>query len=30
MKVSTLPGLGLDFDQDYLKAARVEGEPWWG
>jgi L-alanine-DL-glutamate epimerase-like enolase superfamily enzyme len=30
MKVSTLPGLGLDFDQDYLKANRAEGEPWWG
>ena len=29
MKVSTLPGLGLDLDEDYLKAARVEGEPWW-
>lgn len=30
MKVSTAPGLGLDLDQDYLKAHRVEGEPWWG
>lgn len=30
MKVSTLPGLGLDFDQDYLKAMRAESEPWWG
>jgi galactonate dehydratase len=30
MRVSTLPGLGLDFDLDYLKAARAEGEPWWG
>jgi len=30
MKVSTLPGLGIDFDQDYLKANRAEGEPWWG
>ena len=30
MKVSTRPGLGLDLDDDYLKAARVEGEPWWG
>lgn len=30
MKVSTLPGLGLDLDQDYLKANRAEGEPWWG
>lgn len=30
MLVSTLPGLGLDLDQDYLKANRAEGEPWWG
>jgi galactonate dehydratase len=30
MKVSTLPGLGLDLDQDYLKGNRAEGEPWWG
>jgi galactonate dehydratase len=30
MKVSTLPGLGLDLDQDYLKGTRAEGEPWWG
>ncbi len=30
MKVSTRPGLGLDLDQDYLKATRAEGEPWWG
>ncbi len=30
MKVSTLPGLGLDLNQDYLKANRAEGEPWWG
>lgn len=30
MQVSTLPGLGLDFDLDRLKAGRVEGEPWWG
>jgi len=30
MRVSTLPGLGLDLNQDYLKANRVEGEPWWG
>jgi galactonate dehydratase len=29
MVVSTLPGLGLDLDQDYLKANRAEGEPWW-
>jgi L-alanine-DL-glutamate epimerase-like enolase superfamily enzyme len=30
MQVSTLPGLGLDLDLDYIKAMRVEGEPWWG
>ncbi len=30
MQVSTLPGLGLDLDQDYLEAMRVDGEPWWG
>ncbi len=30
MKLSTLPGLGLDLNQEYLKANRVEGEPWWG
>lgn len=30
MKVSTLPGLGIDFDQAYLKAHCAEGEPWWG
>ncbi|MBM3188674.1 MAG: mandelate racemase/muconate lactonizing enzyme family protein [Chloroflexi bacterium] len=29
MKVSTLPGLGLDLDEDYMRANRVEGEPWW-
>jgi galactonate dehydratase len=29
MLVSTLPGLGLDLNQDYLKENRVEGEPWW-
>ena len=30
MKISKLPGLGLDLDQDYLKATKAEGEPWWG
>jgi len=30
MRVSTLPGLGLDLDQEYLKAMRADGEPWWG
>lgn len=29
MAVSTRPGLGLDLDLDYLKAHRVEGEPWF-
>ncbi len=29
MKASTLPGIGVDLDQDYLKANRTEGEPWW-
>jgi galactonate dehydratase len=30
MTVSTRPGLGVELDQDYLKAQRAEGEPWWG
>ncbi len=30
MQVSTAPGLGVDLDQEYLKAHRAEGEPWWG
>jgi hypothetical protein len=30
MKVSTLPGLGLDLDLDYLKANLAPGETWWG
>lgn len=30
MRVSTLPGIGLDLDQDYLKANLAEGESWWG
>jgi galactonate dehydratase len=29
MKVSQLPGLGVQLDMDYLKANRAEGEPWW-
>jgi L-alanine-DL-glutamate epimerase-like enolase superfamily enzyme len=29
MKVSTRPGLGVDFDQEFLKADRAAGEPWW-
>jgi galactonate dehydratase len=30
MQVSTAPGIGLDLDQEYIKANRAEGEPWWG
>jgi galactonate dehydratase len=30
MKISTAPGLGVELDQDYLKANLAEGEPWWG
>jgi len=30
MLVSKLPGLGLELNQEYLKANLVEGEPWWG
>ena len=30
MKVSTLPGLGLDLNLDYLKATLAPGETWWG
>jgi L-alanine-DL-glutamate epimerase-like enolase superfamily enzyme len=30
MKVSTLPGLGLDLDQNYLKVNLAPGEVWWG
>ena len=29
MRVAMRPGLGLELDFDYLKANRVEGEPWW-
>jgi L-alanine-DL-glutamate epimerase-like enolase superfamily enzyme len=29
MKVSMLPGIGVELDQDYLKAMRADGEPWW-
>ncbi|HEX2760684.1 MAG TPA: mandelate racemase/muconate lactonizing enzyme family protein [Rhizomicrobium sp.] len=29
MKVSTRPGLGVELDQDYLKANMAPGEPWW-
>ena len=30
MKVSTEPGLGVELNQEYLKANRAEGEPWSG
>jgi galactonate dehydratase len=30
MEVSTAPGLGVELNQEYLKANRAEGEPWWG
>jgi galactonate dehydratase len=30
MKVSTEPGLGVELNQDYLKANKMESEPWWG
>jgi galactonate dehydratase len=29
MKVSTLPGLGVDVDEKYLKANVAAGEPYW-
>ena len=30
MQVCTDPGLGMELDQDYLKANRAANEPWWG
>jgi galactonate dehydratase len=30
MQVCTGPGLGMELDQEYLKANRADGEPWWG
>jgi L-alanine-DL-glutamate epimerase-like enolase superfamily enzyme len=30
LQVPMQPGLGLDLNMDYLRANRVEGEPWWG
>jgi L-alanine-DL-glutamate epimerase-like enolase superfamily enzyme len=30
MKVSTLPGLGVELDQDFLRGNRAPEEPWWG
>ena len=29
MQVTTDPGLGMELDQEYLKANRADGEPWW-
>jgi L-alanine-DL-glutamate epimerase-like enolase superfamily enzyme len=30
MRVSTLPGLGVDLNKGYLKSVLAPGEPWWG
>ncbi len=30
MQVCTDPGLGMELNQDYLKANRADNEPWWG
>jgi galactonate dehydratase len=30
MRICNSPGLGADLDQDYLRANRADGEPWWG
>ena len=30
MEVSNKPGLGVELNQEYLKANTAEGEPWWG
>ena len=30
MTVSDAPGLGIEFDPDYMKANLAPGEPWWG
>jgi L-alanine-DL-glutamate epimerase-like enolase superfamily enzyme len=30
MKISLLPGLGLDLNLDYLKRTLPPGQPWWG
>jgi hypothetical protein len=29
MRVADLPGIGFLPNNNYLKAHRVEGEPWW-
>src|SRR3954453_23257050 len=30
MKLLTDPGLGVELNHQFLKANRVDGEPWWG
>ncbi len=30
MTVSTRPGLGVELDEEYLRANLAPGEPWWG
>ncbi len=30
MRIGNSPGLGADLDQEYLRANRADGEPWWG
>jgi len=30
MQIGTKPGLGVELDEEYLKAHRAAGEPWWG
>ncbi|HKE28076.1 MAG TPA: mandelate racemase/muconate lactonizing enzyme family protein [Bryobacteraceae bacterium] len=30
MEISKEPGLGVELNQEYLRANRAEGEPWWG
>jgi len=30
MKVSILPGLGVEVDEKYLRANMAPGEPYWG
>ena len=30
IRVPDRPGMGYDFDMDFLKGNLAEGEPWWG
>ena len=30
MLVHSAPGIGAELDENYLRANRVQGEPWWG